>query len=111
MSKSLCKFRRTEIVGQIQQIQSMVEAPKYVCKSCARVANRASFLCKPMEMDLKAQSSETVSDVQKKALKAQKKRNKKLKKLLKEQKKLLKKQDKLVEKIERSKYSLSSKVH
>lgn len=99
VNKSLCKLRRVEILGQIKLIQQVVDKPAFLCRSCARVANRAAALCKPVELpkggdgqpEKKPQAEKIRKPTKsKKARKAQKKQNKKLKKLLKLQQKLMK---------------------
>ncbi|WP_120510093.1 hypothetical protein [Photobacterium salinisoli] len=47
MTRSLCKYRRSEISEKIASIAELVSAPQYFCRSCARVANGKSSLCKP----------------------------------------------------------------
>lgn len=106
MSKTLCKFRRAEIIGQIHQIQQLVDQPQFLCKSCARVANQASFLCKPAELAKEVQpktSCKTSEGFVCPVLENQHKersgkRDKKIKKLLKKQKKIAKKYQKLLKK-------------
>ncbi|WP_459781519.1 hypothetical protein [Photobacterium sp. R1] len=50
MSKSLCKFRRTEISAKAEAIGELVNQPRYLCRSCARAANGKGALCKPMRL-------------------------------------------------------------
>lgn len=52
MTKSLCKYRRVEIAAQIATITHIVSAPKYICRSCARVASDKAHLCKPVAISL-----------------------------------------------------------
>lgn len=47
MAKSLCKYRRVEIVDQFATISKIVSEPKFVCSSCARSASDKAYLCKP----------------------------------------------------------------
>ncbi|MCE0493587.1 hypothetical protein [Vibrio salinus] len=114
MSKCLCKFRRTEIIGQINRVRCLVDNPRFLCKSCARVANGASSLCKPvLFQDKKVENREesavshevdlTLTRQQKKSLG---KNSRKLKKLFKKQKKLAKKYRKLMKKMDISECSL-----
>lgn len=120
MSKTLCKWPRKEIADSFDELCQVVARPAFVCRSCARSASAASFLCKPMPLEtdgplprecvLEAADRDAHSDnvgvrivepvepaikQTKKALKRQKKANKKLAKLAKQQKKWAKKQKKL----------------
>ncbi|SUB91486.1 hypothetical protein [Photobacterium damselae] len=47
MTKSLCKYRRTEISDQFALISQIVSEPNYICSSCTRVASDKAYLCKP----------------------------------------------------------------
>ena len=47
MTKKMCKFNRRTIEGSLGAIYSIVAEPKFVCRSCARVAGSAENLCKP----------------------------------------------------------------
>jgi len=47
VAKSLCKYRRVEIVDQFATISKIVSEPKFVCSSCARSASSKDYLCKP----------------------------------------------------------------
>ncbi len=105
MSKSLCKYRRAEILGQIKTIQGLVDQPRFLCKSCARVANNSSSLCKPVEFQTASQVGCKISNDEfccpilvKKKEEVLNKRDKKLNKLIKKQKKLAKKYQKLLKK-------------
>ncbi|MCG2838266.1 hypothetical protein L6J37_15640 [Photobacterium sp. WH77] len=55
MSRSLCKYRRSEISEKIASIAELVSAPQYFCRSCARVANGKSSLCKPGRLPVQGQ--------------------------------------------------------
>ncbi|PMM44852.1 hypothetical protein [Vibrio breoganii] len=43
----MCKFNRRTIEGSLGAIYSIVAEPKFVCRSCARVAGSGENLCKP----------------------------------------------------------------
>ncbi|MEZ8988627.1 hypothetical protein [Vibrio breoganii] len=47
MSKKMCKFNRRTIEDSLGAIYSIVAEPKFVCRSCARVAGSGENLCKP----------------------------------------------------------------
>ncbi|MGF1686905.1 hypothetical protein L4C36_09450 [Photobacterium japonica] len=47
MAKSLCKYRRIELADQFDAISQIVSVPNYICSSCARVASKKVYLCKP----------------------------------------------------------------
>ncbi|WP_246335959.1 hypothetical protein [Vibrio marinisediminis] len=51
MSKRLCKWNRQDIAEQLGDIQRLVSAPQYFCRSCARAAQDKDLLCKPMSLD------------------------------------------------------------
>ncbi|NAW66396.1 hypothetical protein [Photobacterium halotolerans] len=55
MTRSLCKYRRSEISEKIASIAELVSAPQYFCRSCARVANGKSSLCKPGRLPVQGQ--------------------------------------------------------
>ncbi|HAS61638.1 MAG TPA: hypothetical protein DCS35_03150 [Vibrio sp.] len=50
MSKRLCKWNRQEIADQLDDIQRLVSAPQYFCRSCARASQDKGLLCKPMSL-------------------------------------------------------------
>jgi len=93
-----------DILNHIKLIQSVVDQPNYLCKSCARVANLPSFLCKPMLLkvetnieqpsSISSQENVVLLKQEKKKIKEHKKRNKEMKRLIKEQKKLMRQYEK-----------------
>ncbi|WP_428773975.1 hypothetical protein [Vibrio sp.] len=119
MAKQLCKWRRAEIVSQLADIERIVAAPAFVCRSCARAAASKSQLCKPVSLShpaekpkLRLHASPAVTEqvasstavqleaqphskMSKKERKKQHKVNKKMAKLVRKQQKLVKKQRKL----------------
>ncbi|GAK85401.1 hypothetical protein JCM19238_2984 [Vibrio ponticus] len=50
MSKRLCKLNRHDIAEQLSDIQRIVSAPKYLCRTCARASQDKDVLCKPMAL-------------------------------------------------------------
>ena len=49
MAKTLCKIKKLLKEDPSQYI-AHVKKPKFVCRSCGRVANKNSLLCKPMKI-------------------------------------------------------------
>ncbi|NAW56697.1 MULTISPECIES: hypothetical protein [unclassified Vibrio] len=116
MAKRFCKLDRRDIAASLGEIQSLVAAPKYLCRSCARASADKSALCKPMALPVSDASPAISADerelimpvavcndgvaqpVSKKALKQAKKSAKKQAKFHKKMKKVLKKQQKLLKK-------------
>ncbi|WP_194439715.1 hypothetical protein [Vibrio fluminensis] len=126
MSKRLCKLNRHDIDQQLSDIQRIVAAPKYLCRSCARVSQDKNLLCKPMTLQavnpdvtvvvedksVLPQQTETLltdhlvsseplhgqSKLSKSELKQAKKQAKKQKKYFKKLKKTVDKQQKLLRK-------------
>ncbi|KJG35798.1 hypothetical protein UA32_18995 [Photobacterium angustum] len=50
MAKTLCKYRRAEIVDQFATISKIVSEPNFMCSSCTRVASDKEYLCKPSRL-------------------------------------------------------------
>ncbi|OLQ95734.1 hypothetical protein BIY21_05630 [Vibrio ponticus] len=126
MSKRLCKLNRHDIAQQLSDIQRIVAAPKYLCRSCARASQDKNLLCKPMALQAvnldvpvaveeksvlpqqsdvlltaQVESSESLlgqSPLSKSQLKQAKKQAKKQKKYFKKLKKTVDKQQKLLRK-------------
>ncbi|MGL4379677.1 MAG: hypothetical protein ACRCTB_00960 [Vibrio sp.] len=109
MAKRLCKLSRSELVTSLGEIERLVASPQFLCRSCARVAEDKTYLCKPQAIrrQVSATAARTklsvaVSAVEpKKGAAKQQKFDKKLEKLLKKQRKLIKKQHKLASKVEK----------
>ena len=116
MVKRFCKMNRQEIAFSLDEINQLVAASDYVCRSCARSSCNKANLCKPIRIEkAQVQVADTKQDEQsvlptpnkkafklaKKGLKKQRKQYKKLNKLLKKQQKLAKKQQKLQRKFEK----------
>ncbi len=94
MARSLCKWRRDDVVRELGLISSLVSEPKFVCQRCARAANDQANLCHPTP--LQSEISKNLSmckptpNDSKKNKKWHKKHEKMQKKLLKIEKKLQK---------------------
>jgi len=46
--KSFCDLSKDEIAEKLDEIISLVNKPKYICRKCARAANEKTHLCKPV---------------------------------------------------------------
>lgn len=49
MAKTLCKIKKLLKEDPSQYIEH-VRKPKFICRSCGRVANQKSLLCKPLKI-------------------------------------------------------------
>ena len=49
MAKTLCKIKKL-LKDDLGTYIQHVKKPKYVCRSCGRVANKSDLLCKPLKM-------------------------------------------------------------
>ena len=49
MAKTLCKIKKLLKDDPATYIEH-VRKPKYVCRSCGRVANQKGLLCKPLKI-------------------------------------------------------------
>lgn len=47
MAKKMCKLNRRTIAASMGAVYSIVAEPKFVCRSCARSADKSANLCKP----------------------------------------------------------------
>lgn len=52
MSKTLCEWKKHEIIGEIDKLAQIVCDPRYVCRKCARAAHKEKHLCKPIPLPL-----------------------------------------------------------
>ncbi|TLD70923.1 hypothetical protein FEM03_10565 [Phragmitibacter flavus] len=50
MAKTLCDWKKHEIVDDIDELLLLVRDPRYVCRKCARVAHSDKHLCKAMAL-------------------------------------------------------------
>lgn len=48
--KRMCKWKPDAIVKDLTVFKGLVDAPKYVCKKCGRVANKKKSLHKPVAL-------------------------------------------------------------
>ena len=46
----LCHIKKKEILDNVKDFAKIVDTPKFVCTSCARVANQKKNLCKPKKI-------------------------------------------------------------
>jgi len=47
MSDKMCDMKK-RVEENLNHIAGLVAKPKYICKKCARVANSAELICKPL---------------------------------------------------------------
>ena len=103
MAKRLCKLHHRDITANLGTIHTLVRVPRFLCRSCARVAAKKSCLCKPDAIPFSSQMSEhstggtllSESLSGKKSLKKLGKEAKKRKKIEKKLQKTIRKQNKL----------------
>ena len=50
MAKTMCKWKKGDIEKKLKKYTALVDSPKYVCKSCGRVANARKNVCKPLAL-------------------------------------------------------------
>jgi len=48
--KTLCDLDKKEIEKNLPEIMAMVNRPGYVCRKCARAANKKEHICKPVRI-------------------------------------------------------------
>lgn len=46
MAKTLCDWKRDDIIRQSEKLARIVSEPRYFCSKCARVAHEKKHLCK-----------------------------------------------------------------
>jgi hypothetical protein len=49
-NKHLCEWNKDEIKDNLNKLNEIVRQPKYICLKCARVAEDATYLHKPVEL-------------------------------------------------------------
>lgn len=49
--KSFCKWEKSDIKKNIEQIYELTANPKYVCEKCARVSKLKTNICKPYKFE------------------------------------------------------------
>jgi hypothetical protein len=51
VARKMCKLVKDGFHSKkTKQFAKLVKEPKFVCKTCGRVANRKACLCKPVEL-------------------------------------------------------------
>ena len=48
--KTFCDLSKDYIAKNMDEMISLVDNPKYICRKCARTANEETHLCKPVKM-------------------------------------------------------------
>ena len=51
ISKTICDWSRRELRDHFDQLQKIVERPKYACTKCGRAASAKKWLCKPKRLE------------------------------------------------------------
>jgi hypothetical protein len=50
MSRTLCEWKKHEIVEDTEELAKIVCDPRFVCRKCARAAHKEKHLCKPIPL-------------------------------------------------------------
>lgn len=50
MAKTLCEWKKSEILDDIEVLEKIVSDPHFVCRKCARSAHAEKHLCKPIAL-------------------------------------------------------------
>jgi hypothetical protein len=50
MSRTLCEWKKHEIVEDTEELAKIVCDPRFVCRKCARAAHKDKHLCKPIPL-------------------------------------------------------------
>lgn len=53
MAKTLCEWKKHEILEETEELLRIVGDPRFVCRKCARAAHQEKHLCKPIPLPLK----------------------------------------------------------
>jgi len=48
--KRLCKWKEETINDKFEAFKNIVQAPRFACKKCGRVANKKKWLHKPVSL-------------------------------------------------------------
>ncbi len=56
--RTLCDWSRDRIKNKADELLRIVDQPTFACRKCARVANHAIHLCKPMPLPRKQNLSD-----------------------------------------------------
>ena len=51
--RTLCDWTKERIKSRSEELLRIVDRPTFACRKCARVANQAIHLCKPMPLPRK----------------------------------------------------------
>ena len=49
--KRLCKWKEETINDKFEAFKNIVQAPRFACKKCGRVANKKKWLHKPVSLE------------------------------------------------------------
>lgn len=49
----LCELTNPQNAFEIEKIIPLVNSPKYFCRCCGRLANKAENLCNPIKLEVK----------------------------------------------------------
>ena len=50
-NKSLCKWKSSQYVKELDRLKILVKDPRFICKDCGRAAHDKKSLCKPVKLD------------------------------------------------------------
>ena len=53
MARTLCEWKKHEILEDTEELAKIVCDPRFVCRKCARAAHQDKHLCKPLELPVK----------------------------------------------------------
>jgi hypothetical protein len=49
--KTLCDWDKKRIEKKLSKLVGLIENPEYICRDCARAANKKEILCKPIRLN------------------------------------------------------------